>query len=436
MKLVLLNLSIAALLLLVCEPSAAWVMLSSKTTPTHNIRLQAASDTTSPEDMRKDIQEMKRQALERLDKLSHQVEELQEQQAALEAHEKTAVVNIAPSFEPPPQAMERATAPQAEKKKTADTKANTPPPKEETVIVSSPVSTDLLDDTVWKIALDIRREQGTWMPAEWGKSGDRLRCQLVIEFTSQECSSHNEDDFFGVVGSSPAKILRVQEAWIFPHGVGSHSVGRKPLPVQANGVYKVVLGQGPYGTHVVRFYFSVKENVRPDPDSDIYLPAGRVYGTVGYFPQSKDHHHSSSAKDAAQAEYHAAVMKEAELQLEDQSDERLFSIDQVQRLKELWATKRQIKKLGEKVKEARQKDPDRSQLRYSRSGDVGLSREGGVCCKVYQGMAMEYRILGRMEVANDEHHHHPPQHHDEDDTPTYSHQIKKTTEDSPTSLQP
>ena len=51
------------------------------------------------------------------------------------------------------------------------------------------------------------------------------------------------------------------------------------------------------------------------------------------------------------------------------------------------------------MQEARQREPDKAQLRMSRKGDVGLTKDGGVCCKVQKGLALEYHILGRMEIA-------------------------------------
>jgi hypothetical protein len=44
-------------------------------------------------------------------------------------------------------------------------------------------------------------------------------------------------------------------------------------------------------------------------------------------------------------------------------------------------------------------EPDQQLLRFSQDGDIGLTREGGVCCQVNKGPMVEYRILGRFSIA-------------------------------------
>jgi hypothetical protein len=414
--------------------SMAWVMtmvpISSRSTRARCSPLQAAQqqqETASSEEIRRNIAAMKQQARERLDALSHQMEELQEQQTP-HTMERVVVPHTSEhetnkpgttSFYEEPE--ERQTTGDSHRGKELDAS------KSSSLLALQPNNTnddnrssgqlqadspDLLDDTRWKIGLEIRREHGTWMPEEWGKSGDKLRCQLVVDFSSEKSLSSDgaDEEFFHTTTTTTAAAVRqkqliVREAWILPHGVGADSVGQRPLPVEVRGAYMVAMGQGPCGTHVVRFYLTVEQDVRPTPNSDIYLPAGRMYGTFGYFPQ-QPHHHSSSAKDLLAEEYNAACRKEAELRLGSEIETRwLFSIEQVQRMKDQWKLKRRIQSLLQQLQQARLKDPDRAQLRLSRLERVGLSREGGVCCKVYKGLSMEYRILGHMEVASDE---HPP----------------------------
>ena len=44
-------------------------------------------------------------------------------------------------------------------------------------------------------------------------------------------------------------------------------------------------------------------------------------------------------------------------------------------------------------------EPDRKLLKFTRDGDVGLTKEGGVCCRVQKGPVTEYHILGRFSSA-------------------------------------
>ena len=47
-------------------------------------------------------------------------------------------------------------------------------------------------------------------------------------------------------------------------------------------------------------------------------------------------------------------------------------------------------------------EPDRRLLRFSKDGDVGLTKEGGVCCQVNKGISIEYHILGSFGIGSAE----------------------------------
>jgi len=242
---------------------------------------------------------------------------------------------------------------------------------------------------------NIGREPGTWMPPTWGASGERLRFEVIVDFVKDPI--YDREDFFqGIAG---AQTLQIVDAWTFPFGVGDKSVGRRPIKIKPQGGFKVVRGQGPVGTDVVRLYVELEEEVGRE-GSDVYCPAGRVYGTCGYFPihqaTKADQH---TWKDVLAEEHKAALSKYEKLQQDKELDTRLFSLDQVKRMKEIMDVKAEIEKLEKQLQEVRQREPERSMLRLSRKGDVGLSKEGGVCCKVNKGLAIEYHILGRMELA-------------------------------------
>ena len=44
-------------------------------------------------------------------------------------------------------------------------------------------------------------------------------------------------------------------------------------------------------------------------------------------------------------------------------------------------------------------EPNKKLLKFSKDGDVGLTKEGGVCCRVMKGPVTEYHILGRFSSA-------------------------------------
>jgi hypothetical protein len=60
----------------------------------------------------------------------------------------------------------------------------------------------------------------------------------------------------------------------------------------------------------------------------------------------------------------------------------------------------ELKKVEQQLEEARVREPEKALLRLSRKRDVGLTKEGGVCCKVVKGLAVEYHILGKFGVAS------------------------------------
>lgn len=264
-------------------------------------------------------------------------------------------------------------------------------------------SLNLLDDTTWKIVYNIGRERGTWMPKDWGVSGDRLLFQCTVQFTNESLSSsiqQYQDEFFH--GSTNAKQLLVQDAFIIPRGVGDASVGRRPLPVQTIGAYKVCPNQGPYGTDIVRFYIELTDRVTlPDHTSDVYCPSGRIYATCGYFPIPSKHDPTKPSKrDMAQENYKDALREYEHIQAQLGADTRgFFNMDHFQLLQESWKSKQRMDEMALKLREAKQQEPEKSQLRLNMDQSIGLTHEGGVCCKVQKGLALEYHILGKIEVG-------------------------------------
>ena len=253
---------------------------------------------------------------------------------------------------------------------------------------------ELLQGTRWKIVLNLGREAGTWMPPAWGASGARLLIEVVVDFTDVPIDYATQaDEFFqGVAGCYQ---LRIVEAFAFPMGVGRNSVGRRSIDFGTAGSYKVVPGQGPRGTDLLRLALDAPDDPLLKHD-DVSCPPGRVYGTCGYFPLPS--RLSTSVKDQLAKEHHDLASHYEQLKIDDEQDGRLWN--KMGRLRELYRVRQQLDRLTIELQQARQAQPDRSELRLSRDGQVGLSREGGLCCKVQKGLvAVEYHILGRMEVA-------------------------------------
>ena len=90
--------------------------------------------------------------------------------------------------------------------------------------------------------------------------------------------------------------------------------------------------------------------------------------------------------------------------LEDGANNQ-FSLQHWQTKQKLWKAKQRMEQTLQQYQTAKLQEPEKSQLRLSKAGNIGLSREGGVCVKVRKGLALEYHILGRMEVGCVQDHH-------------------------------
>ncbi|KAL3823590.1 hypothetical protein ACHAXA_005571 [Cyclostephanos tholiformis] len=280
--------------------------------------------------------------------------------------------------------------------------------EEDGPIVSPPVATstttvttknDPLDGTRWRVSLDVGREPGTWMPAEWGRSGKRINLSFVAEFAPS--ISYDRDDM----------VLRVVDgiATLGP----SVSEGRRSYAVRDGG-WRVARGEGPMGTDILRFYVEVVDDRIMHADGDVYLPGGRVYCSCGYFPffpgNVKDLSTSSSSFSASSSLNSAREALIGELMNIEERMTKLkkkkdgirnpFDLDGIKISSELSRLKREARIVNGKLNFKAVTEPDPRLLRFSKDGDIGLTKEGGVCCQVNKGPIVEYHILGRFSIAS------------------------------------
>jgi len=260
----------------------------------------------------------------------------------------------------------------------------------------------LLDDTRWRLCMNVGRVPGTWMPKTWGASGDKLHLKVEVEFTRDEL--YEREDFFDGI-SDRSKVLRVvhNEASLAP----CMTEGGRTVKV-SDGGWKVCPGEGPLGTHVLRFYFDVQEEAR-HLGSDVYLPKGRVFGTCGYFPmidRANVDGRRTSKREIYQQEIRQMEIRYVSLRMETESDPDWFSFEKLGRIKEMRELRRDVQKFQKALDEESIKEPKKSSLRMSRDQSVGLTQEGGICCKKVSGITEEYQILGKFEVASIENREH------------------------------
>eukprot|EP00529_Nitzschia_sp_RCC80_P024132 CAMPEP_0113455494 /NCGR_PEP_ID=MMETSP0014_2-20120614/8405_1 /TAXON_ID=2857 /ORGANISM="Nitzschia sp." /LENGTH=450 /DNA_ID=CAMNT_0000346927 /DNA_START=175 /DNA_END=1527 /DNA_ORIENTATION=- /assembly_acc=CAM_ASM_000159 len=250
----------------------------------------------------------------------------------------------------------------------------------------------LLENTRWRVMLNIGRESGTWMPKTWGVSGDRLYLSCEVEF-SNEVLYEQENFFNGVDGTKILKVVH-NKANLAP----CMSEGGRKVRIK-NGGWRVVPNEGPLKTTVLRFYFDLEEETR-HKGSDVYLPSGRIYCTCGYFPMADRSPCLTEKKEAHEKELRDLENQYNHMRMDMEQDESMISLGQIKRALEMMEVRHEADKLSKVVREERIKEPEKSLLRLSQDQSVGLTREGGVCCKQDKGVSVEYHILGKFELAS------------------------------------
>jgi hypothetical protein len=242
----------------------------------------------------------------------------------------------------------------------------------------------LLDGTRWKVMLNIGREPSTWMPKTWGASGERLLLNAEVEFTSEQL--YEREEFLN--GITHAKKMQVHSVALGP----TMTEDSRPLRIKDSGGWRVDPGEGPMRTDVLRFYLEIEEDARHQ-GGDVYCPKGRVYCTCGYFPI----HQTSGLRDELQKQHMSLTDRYEDLSAEM---ETASVWDKLKLGKQMLNVRMELGKVEQQLQEARVKEPEKSLLRLSRKRDVGLTKEGGVCCKVVKGFAVEYHILGKFGLAS------------------------------------
>ena len=400
-------------------PRGGMIVSSSPlSSPITAVRYTSRKDDISADEMKRDIEQMKQEAIQRLEALTEKLhgaeEELQAKQAEAasrkqqEPKETLAVVAPEPTTRPPSKDA-FADNPFMDEEELLEQRM-----KRDRLVNESPSSSSssssaaaaaanqkiigLLDNSRWRLMLNIGREPGTWMPKTWGVSGERLLMNLEMEFTSQQ--SYDSEEFLN--GMDGAKVLHIvhNEANIAP----SMKEGGRSVRV-SDGAWRVAPKEGPMGTSVMRFYLELEEEALHQ-GSDVYCPVGRIYCTCGYFPMegrtkmNELGEIGGSMKDSLRKKIHELEAQYENLQTENDNDKNLMSWEMMKRGKQMMDLRMQAGKLNQQMYEAQVQEPDKSFLRLSQDQTVGLTREGGVCCKVNKGLAIEYHILGKFEIAS------------------------------------
>ena len=283
-----------------------------------------------------------------------------------------------------------------------------------TTLPPSHISTEssLLHDTRWKVVIRVGSTnqvallEGVEKPLLLHLEIDFLPEALVNHHQQQEDGTEYLEDPLLQGGSEDAKVMHIRESWV---GASSLTEGRqRDVKIQSTGGWKILHGQGPKGIDILRFYIDVEEEICHDPEnSHLRCPAKRVYCTMGIFSMAH-HNEAESYKDYLRGKLNQLVTKYEDLTLEDERDNRIISLDQVKRAKQMMDLRAQIKSANRDITNARIRDPEKGLLRLSRRGDVGVTKEGQVCYRddgekseIENGASSaEYLVLGKFEAAS------------------------------------
>ncbi|GMH83608.1 hypothetical protein TL16_g09654 [Triparma laevis f. inornata] len=135
--------------------------------------------------------------------------------------------------------------------------------------LSSPVPTQKAEAAArcrWRLLLNVGREEGTWMPEDWGASGSRLAIPLLVDF---EATRSNLDDEM-LVGRNSLLVSPASDATFI------NESGEQRLQVNPGGwsVEPPKEGKSPA---VLRFWLDFGEG---GVKRDTTLPAGKVFFTA------------------------------------------------------------------------------------------------------------------------------------------------------------
>jgi len=348
--------------------------------PSSKPKATVAEIEAESEELRKEIEELRKEALRRLEDLNEKL--------SFSSSSSSSIERTITSKNPDTISTEEGLLPAPAPIVFTETKSKSSLKKKGGIA-------SLLDETRWKISLSIGREPGTWMPADWGKSGQRINISFTAEFTPSQL--YDRDDFLRG-GYANAKILHIidNEIKLGP----SVSEGERVYRVKDGG-WQVTRGDGPMGTDLLRFFIEVDEQIMRK-DGDVYVPKGRVYSSCGFFPFMGDGD-APSVKEAFTKELKRIDEQIGKLQKKKDEITNPFDLDGIKIFREIFRLNREAEQVNNKLNFAMVKEPDKKLLRFSKDGDVGLTKEGGVCCQVNKGVVVEYHILGRFSVASVDH---------------------------------
>ena len=353
--------------------------------PFSSSSLFASENDSSVESLREEIESMKREALEKLNALDDKVSSLpRESPVSTVAKDLKETENKYDTSKLEPIEVNNETETEYMNRRLKERMAVSNDPEFSPMkIMMNTRDEALLDGSKWKLSLDIGREPGTWMPSDWGISGERLKLDFECEFTGNQL--YEREDFLGSMGD--AKELQVMGSKL----VLSPSITEGSREIQVkNGGWRVAKGRGPNGSDILRFYIEIDEEIKRKSDSsDVYCPAGRIYLSCGFFNMKRP---ANGEKSRYKKRLDDLITRAEEL---DEEIANAGFFEKFGKNAEMIRLKVEMQDTADRFRGASILEPDSSILKFTPTGEAAITKEGGVCCKVVKGVGVEYHILGR-----------------------------------------
>jgi len=171
--------------------------------------------------------------------------------------------------------------------------------------------------------------------------------------------------------------------------------GIQTFPIK-NGGWRIVYGEGPAGSDILRFFFELEDTI--SSQSDIYCPKGRIYCNCGYFPKLNQGN-TKNQKEYLRKELDQLQLQAEQIQQEIEADPLwIFSVEKIKKNVKLFQLQATIRDTITQFNYASIIQPDASILSFTTNKEVALTKEGGVSCKVTKALVEEYHILGRFVI--------------------------------------
>jgi hypothetical protein len=249
---------------------------------------------------------------------------------------------------------------------------------------------------VWRLRLNIGRESGTAMPADWASSGARLAFAVDVQFLAGACDAAVRPVSEKLLGTPVRALTPLKLETSF---VGAH--GEERVRVLPGGWSETKLSDVRRdlneGQVALRFFLDVPDGATRN---DVSCPAGRIFFTTDYYDE------------AAVATYEAAAgaVQAQSNDLEEEIQREKVRMNEGNALERTQAVRRMVRLMDKRTLVKGKLDSARSALPDPQRGAVRVEGTGLQVCKTGGltvkrrggplGLSEEYHIIGTFTMQD------------------------------------